>query len=177
MDLYEAFLRRLEADAKPLFETKERSREFAFQFSRDAIRTGFLLNGGALVALPTFGSLLGDIKATAGLFVGSVGTFVLGLVLISITSMLAYLALGKDVEVVEHRLRACRIRANNDFKPEGDQEKVKKEIAGLEAQADEGYADGKKLGDVALYCGIGSLISFVVGAIMAGFVLMAASGA
>ncbi len=62
MEQYEAFLRRLETSIKPRHEVMERSRTFTFEFARMALRSMFLLNGGALIALPAFAEMLGGIK-------------------------------------------------------------------------------------------------------------------
>jgi hypothetical protein len=115
---YRVFLHRWEADVRPIHEIQERSREMSHAYSKMGIQTMFWLNGGAVVAFPTFAKLA-DVKfaehATPALF--SVGAFVVGLVCIAITTVCAFFAMDSDTQAIRNWSEVIKSNLNKELDP------------------------------------------------------------
>lgn len=77
----------------------------AVDMAKLTLRSAFLMNGGALIALPAFGQLVGSISK--GYLVFALGAFVLGLVVTSIATLASYLSLHRNssaqTQLANHR--------------------------------------------------------------------------
>ncbi len=174
MDQYEAFLRRLETSIKPREEAAERSRTFTFEFARMALRSMFLLNGGALIALPAFAGMLGGIKPeTADTFIWSIGSFVIGLVLIAVATLFAYIAMDADAEGIRQEILWRTIDINADYKPPDDPQKSKDEREEAIKLSKNCGTRARKFRAIVIVSGLGSLVAFINGALQGGSVLTA----
>ncbi|MCH9053838.1 MAG: hypothetical protein IIA72_22755 [Proteobacteria bacterium] len=172
MDQYEAFLRRLESSIKPRQEAAERSRTFTFEFARMALRNMFLLNGGALIALPAFAEMLDGIKPeTADAFMWSIGSFVIGLVLIAAATLFAYIAMDADAEGSRHEILWRSIDINADYKPPDDPQKSKDERENAIKSEKKYGTRARKFRAAVIILGLGSLGVFINGAIQGASVL------
>ncbi len=92
-----AYFERWRLHVEPFEADRKAWIRYAVEYAQMAIRTGFLLNGGALIAVPAFAKFLGD-----GLWVrGSVWPklmivlFVIGMVLFTLATILAFFAMIK----------------------------------------------------------------------------------
>ncbi len=174
MDQYEAFLRRLETSIKPREEAAERSRTFTFEFARMALRSMFLLNGGALIALPAFAEMLGGIKLeTADAFVWSTGGFIVGLVLIAAATLFAYIAMNADVVGIQQEILWCTLDISADYKPPDDPQKSKGERDNAIKLSKKCQTWARRFRAVTVVLGLGSLGAFINGALQGASVLTA----
>ena len=174
MEQYEAFLRRLETSIKPRHEAAERSRTFTFEFARMALRSMFLLNGGALIALPAFAEMLGGIKPeTADAFILSIGSFIVGLVLIAAATFFAYIAMNADVGDIQQEILWRTIDINADYKPPDDPQKSKDERDNAIKLSKKCGTWARRFRAIVIVLGLGSLGAFINGALQGASVLTA----
>lgn len=168
------FLERWRTDVQPLHEHRLMSREHAYGYAKVAIQTMFLLNGGALIAFPAFAQLVETaFKDHVTFALLSIGGFVLGLLLIAITALLAYLSMGADAAAVSQKeeyvkLGLNREQAADDDKPEYDEKRVT-----AEKERKRKYNLATRLAWSGLVLWVASLAAFVFGAIFAALVLSA----
>ena len=177
-DRFRTHLERWRTDVEPLYHAGERSRDMAFQFAQTAIRSMFLLNGGALIAFPAFAELVGtEFHQNIWEFLLSTGGFVLGLVLIVATTLLAYMAMDADAAAIRQRQEIVKIDLNRSHAPEWYSNEVKQ--ARVDAEAAENKSAGlfKVLSSWALALGIGSIAAFLFGAAFAAVVLSSSASA
>ena len=174
MDQYDAFLRRLETSIKPRQVAAERTRTFAFEFARMALRNMFLLNGGALIALPAFAEMLGGVKPeTADAFTWSIGSFVIGLVLIAAATLFAYIAMDADAEGIRQEILWRTIEINADYRPLDDPQKSKDERDNAQKLSEKCGARARRFQAFVIVLGLGSLGAFINGALQGASVLTA----
>ncbi len=174
MDQYAAYLRRMESTIKPRQEAAERSRTFTFEFARMALRSMFLLNGGALIALPAFAEMLGGIKPeTADAFTWSIGSFVIGLVLIAFATLFAYIAMNTDVGGIRQEILWRAIDINADYKPPDDPQKSKDERDNAIKLSKKCGTWARRFRAIVIVLGLGSLGAFINGALQGASVLTA----
>lgn len=170
------FLERWRTDVVPLHEAAERSRDMAFGFAQTAIRSMFLLNGGALVAVPAFAELVGTAfqeNMTALLLSGS--GFVAGLILIAITTLLAYTSMDADAEAIRQDQEVVKINLNRAQNPKSYTNKLKKQQSEAEAARLKFGRRSAKLRTWALCLGVGSMGAFIFGAVFAAVVMSGGS--
>ena len=132
----------------------------------------FLLNGGALIAFPAFAELVNtNLSEQIGMFLISVFAFVAGLVLIMITTVLAYMSF--DAEVAAYRELDAVVRLNlvkrKDVESFTEEQEIQRAGADKEREKFGGIA--RALARWALGLAIGSIMAFIVGAGVAGMVL------
>ena len=169
------FLERWRTDVQPLHEHRLMSREHAYGYAKVAIQTMFLLNGGALIAFPAFAQLLGTaFKDHVTIALLSIGGFVFGLVLIVITTLLAYLSTAADAEAVNQKEEYVKLGLNRDQVADDDKPEYDKKRATAEKERKRHYGRATRLALWGLGLGVGSLAAFVFGAIFAALVLSAA---
>ncbi len=170
------YLERWRTEVQPLHEGAERSREMAVSFSKQGIQTIFFLNGGALIAFPAFAQLVGtafrDHVAAALL---GIGGFVTGLVLVSLTTLLAYLSMDADAEAIRPREEVVKINLNQAHNPEAHGKEQDRQRAEADGANKKHYRRAVRLRWWAVVLGVGSLVAFVFGAAWAAGVLSAAS--
>ena len=170
------FLERWRTDVGPLHEAAERSRDMTFGFAQMAIRSMFLLNGGALVAVPAFAELVGAAfqeNLTAFLLSGL--GFVTGLILIAITTVLAYTSMDADAEAIRQDQEVVKINLNRSENPKSYTDKVKKQQSAAEAARQKFGRRSTKLRAWALWLGVGSMGAFIFGTVFAAVVMSAGS--
>jgi hypothetical protein len=169
---YRVFLQRWEVDVRPIHEIQERSREMSHSYSKMGIQTMFLLNGGAVIAFPTFAKLA-DVKFAdhSTLALSSVGAFVFGLIFIAMTTISAFFTMDADARAALHWSEM--VKSNLNW--EQDPQKSKKDWDAIRAAAE---ANRSRYGRhtqvwrmLAVAFAFGSCAAFSVGAILAAVVL------
>lgn len=169
------FLERWRTDVQPIHEAAERSREMAYGYAKLAIQTMFLLNGGALIVFPAFAQLVGtafrDHVVSALL---SVGGFVSGLVLIGVTTLLAYLSMDADAAAIRQYGEVVKINLNQSQDPDAKAEKYETPRSVAAAAQERHYRRANVMRWWAVGLGVGSMVAFVFGALYAARVLSAA---
>lgn len=83
---------RWRTDVEPAEADIRTSMEGVLAFARLTLSSLFLLNGGALVALPAFASLVGLATRNERLLMGALGLFVLGLIATLVAMLAGYFA-------------------------------------------------------------------------------------
>ena len=170
------FLERWRTDVVPLHEAAERSRDMAFGFAQTAIRSMFLLNGGALVAVPAFAELVGTaFQENLTVFLLSGLGFVTGLILIAITTVLAYTSMDADAEAIRQEQEVVKINLNRSENPKSYTDEVKKRQSEAEVARQRVDRLSVKLRAWALWLGVGSMGAFVFGTVFAAIVMSAGS--
>lgn len=166
------YLERWRTDVGPLHESEESAWGRAYGYAQTAIRSLYLLNGGALVAFPAFAQLAGTpISEHLTLFLLSGGSFVSGLVLVGATNILAYVSADAQVAAVREEKENVKINLNRSHNEDGYTEREEartKQAATLQSK----YR--RTAYRTALWClglGAGSLVMFLAGAIFAALVL------
>ena len=92
-DDHRVSLERWNTALRPIHEKYIQSRAQSVAFATLGIRSMFLLNGGALLVFPAFAKLLGTgFVEQMGWAQWSIGCFVVGLITIALTTVLAYLS-------------------------------------------------------------------------------------
>ena len=169
---YRTYLDRIRVTEVPLQEKTRQSREFATVYAQSCIKSLFLLNGGALIGFPAFAEVA-DVPLDQHLaaFLISGGSFVAGLVLIGVTSLLAYLSVDAQVAQFERAEWVARVKLNDSFNPENvtAEEREKKDT--WEREEKKFRKISHKLTVWAVGVGTLSLVAFIVGAMFAAAVL------
>ena len=170
---YELFLNRWQLSIDPLEQHVLKSREITTMFSRDAIRSSFLLNGGALIAFPAFSKLVGSgFSEYTTQSVMSIVFFVFGLVLITVTSLMAYLAMECDSSATFEHINSTKAELKLPLASQEDFEALRAAVVHHDAERITQYEKYESRQKIALYTGVGSVVSFVVGVCFAAFVLL-----
>ena len=170
------FLERWRTDVEPLHEGAERSREMAFGFAQTAIRSMFILNGGALVAVPAFAELVGTaFQENPTAFLPSGLGFVTGLILIAITTVLAYTSMDADAESIRQGQEVVKINLNRAENPKSYTKQEEGRQSEAKVARQKFNRRSVKLRTWALWLGVGSMGAFVFGAAFAAVVLSASS--
>jgi hypothetical protein len=175
-ELARTFLERWRTEVQPVHEHRMKSRDQAYGLGKTAIQTGFLLNGGALIAFPAFAQLVGkEFENHIEGSIASIGLFITGLVLIGVCTALSSTSFGEDAEALAYREEyvKSRLHFNNTF----DASKATHEEAQRKAESSRAkhHRRANSFLRWAMAAGIGSLVVFVAGALCAMQVLSAAS--
>ncbi len=158
------FLQRWQTDVLPVHESGERSREMAATYAQMTIKTMFLLNGGALIVFPAFAELIDTpLSDQILMFVGSIGSFVLGLALIAITSLLAYMSLDADAAGFRCDETIIKINLNQGENPKGHDEEQENNRTTAKTDGEKLKKLAVRLTRWAIGLGLGSLGAFLVG--------------
>ncbi len=169
--LYErhrTFYEQWRTDLEPRHEARLLSRELASTYAKAAIQTSFYLNGGALVAFPTFAKLVNaDFESYSCLFIGSIVSFIVGLVLVAATNLLAYLTMEMDSQGMGHEIAEFTNRLNEGQDPENKKANWVENRTAAKYKKEFYWGIGKKLNLWAVVVCGGSLIAFIVGCYMA----------
>jgi uncharacterized membrane protein YjgN (DUF898 family) len=161
---------------KPLFEHLRTAYESSGRYAEHAIKSGFILNGGALVLLSGFAVLfkLNPADVVKGL-VGAVGAFSLGLVLSCFTCFLAYRSARYEADVATHRIAATSLiyltppTKDTNTATEAEIQKQYAAAARMQSKA-------TRNATLAIIFGASSLAAFISGAIIGGWTLTTKGG-
>jgi hypothetical protein len=165
----------LEYALRPQVEHLRMNYDASTRFAEQAIKSGFLLNGGAIVVLSGFAALFKvNPKSAAVGLVCTALAFIFGLVAACITCFFAYRSARHSVEVANHRLTGTLlVHLNRKAGSEVvDERNVKAQYDGANSQASLAIRDTKW----AVVFGIMGLVVFVLGALVGGLTLTMFSG-
>ena len=172
------FLERWRVDVQPEHEHLLMSRQHAHEFAKVAIQTVFVLNGGALIAFPAFAQLVGTgFENSVGWALSGIAAFVLGLVLIALTTLIAYLSMVADMEAVWQSRERVTASLNQTQVPEAEQSRFDERRAEADAALARYNRISMRLRAWGIALGIGSILAFMVGAACAAVVLSNAAPA
>ncbi|MFQ5853518.1 MAG: hypothetical protein ACE5JU_23415 [Candidatus Binatia bacterium] len=112
------YLEHYKAELEPQYRYSVESDRASVGFAQSGIRSMYILNGGALIALPAFHTLLKDSPTyTSESLMWSAGAFVIGLLFSGVTSLLAYLAQSATTEAVSRAITWRTISVNETYWP------------------------------------------------------------
>ena len=164
----------LEYAIRPQVEHLRMNYDASTKFAEQAIKSGFLLNGGAIVVLSGFAALFKvNPKSAAVGLVCTALAFIFGLVAACITCFFAYRSARHLVEVANHRLAGTLLsHLNRKASSDVVDEQKKAQYDGANSHAWLATRDTK----CAVVSGITGLVLFVLGALIGGWTLMMFSG-
>lgn len=156
------------ADVVSVEEDRRKATEIAAIIEQSTLKTGALLNGGAIIALPALKGVLGD-SISGEIVVAAVGFFVIGLVLNAISSTWAYIALDWTLNKLDH-LREQRALNRNipDTEDKDQRAKLEQKLIEEKMNVDRANEASGKFGRRALYAHWFSVLAFVIGATIGG---------
>lgn len=106
-------MERWKVDVVPFEDTHIEASKAAISFAQTTVKTGYILNGGALIALPTFVQALSiPIYTHLTLYVIAIVLFFLGLISSGIANVFYYLALTSISSRSFHRREAQILKLN-----------------------------------------------------------------
>ena len=171
-DQYKNFLDQWRTDIAPLDKSASLSRQFAVQFAQTALRTVFLLNGGAFVAVPAFAKLVDvSIKEQLPLFIVSMAAFAFGLVLSAVVAIFAFKSTEHDAAATFSHLEVVKTRLNKGQNPNSFGEEQANKLAAAVSEEDASRKSRDRMQKWALAFGIAGLVCFVIGASVATIVM------
>ena len=134
----------------------------AVGFAQSGLRSAVLMNGGALVALPTFATAL-NLKDGSSI-IWPMTAFAFGIVSAVTAIMFAYLS--SDKMIYGFDIEASKVTANlNKERAEGDRLTELSTAANeAEENAEEARKVVEKFASIGLYAAVASLAAFIVGA-------------
>jgi hypothetical protein len=158
----------------PLREHLRWSFEASTKFAEQAIRSGFILNGGALVLFSGFAAFfkINPANVVRELVLAALA-FVFGLTLSCLTCFLAFRSSKSEANFATHRMAATTLTHLHDPKA------LLKDNALINAQNDAAETWRRRAAretKLAVSVGICSLLAFIGGALIAGWTLMAHAG-
>ena len=146
-------------------------------YAKIAIRTMFLLNGGALIAFPAIAQLVGtSFHENVSWVLYSLGSFVIGLVFISVTTVLAYLSMNSDKDAVQH-IEAFVKYGLNASQESDPQKRAAAKVLQKRTEDDRkrDYGRARCFAIAGLLLAASSLAAFVIGALFTAKVLLGAT--
>jgi hypothetical protein len=161
----------MEIALRPLFEHLRMSYEASTKFAEQGIKSGFILNGGALVLLSGFTAVfkVNPTSVVTGL-VGAALAFMVGLTASCVTCFFAYRNAKAEMHVATHRIAATTLvhlakDPENDplIKNQRDSEHV------WLLRARRGFR-------CAVSFGLASLVAFIAGALLGGYTITMHAG-
>jgi len=165
LDQIRVDLERWRVDNEPRQESYILARELAAQYAKLAMNIMFLLNGGALIAIPTFGEFI--LRSESGLdtsaFFG-ISSFVCGLVAISVCVFCSYFGLQKDSSAEWHDIERVRCILNRDVAKQESSRRSYDEKAGTHEECRRGeVVSRERFLRAAMGFWWASLLSFIIG--------------
>lgn len=136
----------------------------AAQLAQMTLKSGFLLNGGALIAVPAFLALFEErAPGLVSQLAFAIGIFVLGLIFVSAATVAAFFAIAAEADRCHH-LREVRAHAWHEGRAPAEekrQHRLAREAAQAEVDLHAKCYDGRRA--FAIACAILSLLIFPVG--------------
>ena len=167
------FLDRWRTDITPIVEQGNFSRKATNDFSTQALRSLFLLNGGALVAFPAFAKLVNiSIAAVTSIFIGAMLAFTIGLSLTVLAIYLAYLGMDDDFRALRHNAEIMKFRLNRNEAPDHHNQIAETGKRDAENAALRHGRRGAKRVKYANAIGISALFAFLIGVGLSAAVLV-----
>ncbi len=175
-DFDKTFLERWRTELQPALDLRLKSRDQGHDYAKLSMQTTFFLNGGALIAFPTFAQLVdAGFKSQLTWSLFSIGSFVLGLVFIALVGVCAMQAYSEDNEAMEYKIGFVKAGVHLGQAHENQKNVHKENQEIMETGRAKHYRQAVLYGRWAIGLGMLSLLSFVVGAGCATVVLSSAA--
>ncbi len=139
------------------------------------LRTGTILNGGALVAVPAFTSLIGiKIQTQPALFLTTIVLYLLGLVLAAASRVIAYRAAVHWSEFYNHMRARIEATIHLNWYPPDNEPEIKARQKYIENMQAAQYDFQKRSGSqahCAFYLALAGLLLFIFGCLILAYML------
>ncbi|HVA13482.1 MAG TPA: hypothetical protein VNF99_09550 [Stellaceae bacterium] len=166
------YLEQWDSSTRPMHEHAVEMARAAIGFAQGALRTAFLLNGGALIALPTFSAIFrAGTKSIAALLGASIGCFVAGLVACVLAHLFTFFTTSAAAQNRDAKVELQKININLQHKrvtPEAAEAAHKAQEA-IRAKQDHNTKRWEKAAFISLF---GSIVLFSIGAVLGAIKLM-----
>lgn len=159
-----AFLDQWRTELAPVDAQIALAAESATSLALTGLRSGYLLNGGALIALPAFVEIFKKLNAgDAGFFIFAAIPFVLGLITCTAANFLGYKSVD-TAGTAHHEVRNwTALRIIEQYYPNKDRVSTAKTIKNSHDKSDTLFLEARKDESGARKLFISSLVFFIVG--------------
>lgn len=156
------YLERWKVDVTPVEQVAIEAGKGSITFAQTAIKTGLILNGGALIALPAFVQIF---SVPTAVLIGPISYFVIGLALNGIATICAFIAMSNS-ENLMGCIRELRVtKLNEEHNPSKDKEEVGQKIDRLTRKEKKYRLYGNGWKTISLTCVILGYTAFCMGAV------------
>ncbi len=166
------YLERWKADIVPVEQHVIEAERGAIAFAQTALKSGFILNGGALIVLPAFMQIFSVSDVASAYITITILCFTGGLFLCGIGALLAYLAMS----VTEQRLGFSReirvLRLNEEHNPSADKTQHTNKLEEAINKEKRFLNLATRLRAFGFLCMILALVSFAAGTILGTLVIL-----
>jgi hypothetical protein len=168
-----AYLEQWRTELSPILENKRESHKGSIALGEAVLKSCFLLNGGALIAIPVFAGLV-DVHGSAatGRLLSPVCWFITGLVACCLAGIVGHLALRRDVKGYFHDFERLAIGVKLAHGKEPNPAAAAQRQTAEQELAKETFKSAERLAITAACLAGFSLLAFVVGAVSGGTGLM-----
>lgn len=139
-----AYLAEFRTSLEPVERRGERADQAAIEFAAIGIKSNYLLNGGALVALPAIMQFAEKGAVNWNLLFWSVWLFVLGMATAAATNFFAYRSVMLAGEAHGHEQTARANSVKLDYYPPEDPSKMQGEVASARSKHEDLLASARK---------------------------------
>lgn len=172
MERSRLYLELVKTGVEPIRAAGEKSRDMAFGFAQMALRSAFLLNGGALVVMPAFSEILSHgILQNLWFMLASMASFAIGLVLATTATLFAFHAMDNDSRSLQHRAAEAQTYYRRLFE-EADPTRIEASEPTQQGTHDQAFQRWRLR---AIATGVLAIILFIVGTFLAAFVFEGSS--
>lgn len=173
-----AFREEMEFATGPLLVTSRMNYESAMKFAETAIKGGFLLNGGGLVAVPAFVALV-RVKESVSLapLTWALVIFALGVLFAWLTSIFGYFSARRGEASAMAEYEGTRLNYTLVWNQSPQTPPTQAEISSEAEKAKRYWGLAQTLTKVAVGCGIASVLGFLIGACISAHFLLTQAGA
>ena len=161
-----AFLDQWRTELAPVDAQIALATESATSLALTGLRSGYLLNGGALIALPAFIEIFNKFKiGDTNLFVFAAVPFVLGLIMCAVANFLGYKCVNtaSSAHLEARNWRALQV--TEYYYPNKDRVSTAKTIKISKDKSDDLFRNARKEENIATIFFIASLFLFVIGVV------------
>lgn len=166
------YLERWKVDVVPFENYHIEASKAAISFAQTTVKTGYILNGGALIALPTFVQALSiPIYNHLTLYVIAIVLFFLGLISSGIANVFYYLALASISSRSLHRREAQVLRLNEQHNPVENKNDHIDKLNTVQAKVTKENKRSKILQYIAFASTSLAILAFSIGAIVGAYLI------
>lgn len=160
-----AFLDQWRTELAPVDAQIALATESATSLALTGLRSGYLLNGGALITLPAFIKIFELKPGDTDLFVFAAIPFALGLITCTVANFLGYKCLNTAISAQEESRSWRALRVTEQYYPSKDRISTAKTIKISQDKSDELFRKARKEQNIAQNFFIASLSLFVIGVV------------
>ena len=156
---------------EPQYQQLSFTQNSTVDYAKMAMRSAFIMNGAAIIAVPTFANLTNSLDTE--LLVKSTCFFVLGLVSITLAMLFAYASLSRAAAMVHGRID--KMSAEVRLSRISDEESRKPVLDDMYKGYDIENRNWRKLQFwelAATIIGVASIVYFVLGALVGGYMMI-----